>query len=248
MRRIALLVLLVALATPAMLAQDQPLLANNPTLSRAHLAFVYAGDLWTVPRSGGDAVRLTTGIGTETRPFFSPDGATLAFSAEYDGNIDVYTVPVSGGVPRRLTYHPETDVVTGWTPDGTRIMFSSSRISENTRYSRLFTIAADGVFPEPLPLPMANEGAMSPDGARIAYVPIPRAFSIWKRYRGGQATPVWIAKLADSTIERVPRTDSNDFNPMWLAAEPGRVFFLSDRDGPVTLYAYDTAAKQVAQA
>jgi tricorn protease len=247
MRRMALLVLLVALATPAMLAQDQPLLANNPTISRAHIAFVYAGDLWTVPRAGGDAVRLTTGIGTETRPLFSPDGATLAFSAEYDGNTDVYTVPVSGGVPRRLTFHPGTDVVTGWTPDGTRIMFSSSRISENARYSRLFTIAADGVFPEPLPLPMANEGAMSPDGARIAYVPIPRAFNIWKRYRGGQATPVWIAKLADSTIERVPRTDSNDFNPMWLAAEPGRVFFLSDRDGPVTLYAYDTAAKKVAR-
>jgi len=247
MRRIAQLVLLVVLVTPAMLAQDQPLLANNPTLSRTQIAFVYAGDLWTVPRSGGDAVRLTTGIGTETRPFFSPDGATLAFSAEYDGNLDVYTVPVAGGVPRRLTYHPGTDIVTGWTPDGTRIMFSSSRISENARYSRLFTIAADGVFPEPLPLPMADEGAMSPDGARIAYVPIPRAFNIWKRYRGGQATPVWIAKLADSTIERVPRADSNDFNPMWLAAEPGRVFFLSDRDGPVTLYAYDTAAKQVAR-
>ena len=247
MRRMALLVLLVALAAPAMLAQDQPLLANNPTLSRTHIAFVYAGDLWTVPRSGGDAVRLTTGIGTETRPFFSPDGATLAFSAEYDGNTDVYTVPVSGGVPRRLTFHPGTDAVTGWTPDGTRIMFSSSRISENARYSRLFTIAAAGAFPEALPLPMANEGAMSPDGSRIAYVPIPRAFNIWKRYRGGQATPVWIAKLADSTIERVPRTDSNDFNPMWLAAEPGRVFFLSDRDGPVTLYAYDTAAKKVAR-
>ena len=247
MRRIALLVLLVVLITPAMLAQDQPLLANNPTLSRTHIAFVYAGDLWTVPRSGGDAVRLTTGIGTETRPFFSPDGTTLAFSAEYDGNLDVYTVPVTGGVPRRLTHHPGTDIVTGWTPDGKRIMFSSSRISENARYSRLFSIAADGVFPEPLPLPMADEGAMSPDGARIAYVPIPRAFNIWKRYRGGQATPVWIAKLADSTIERVPRADSNDFNPMWLAAEPGRVFFLSDRDGPVTLYAYDTAAKKVAR-
>jgi tricorn protease len=229
----------------AAVAQDRPLLATNPTLSRTHIAFVYAGDLWTVPRAGGDAVRLTTGVGTETRPLFSPDGTTLAFSAEYDGNLDVYTVPAAGGVPRRLTYHPGTDIVAGWTPDGTKVLFASSRTSENARFSRLFTIAANGVFPEPLPLPMGHEGALSPDGSRIAYVPIPRAFSIWKRYRGGQVTPLWIATLADSAVERVPRTDSNDFNPMWMAADPGRVFFLSDRDGPVTLFAYDTAAKKV---
>ncbi len=78
-------------------------------------------------------------------------------------------------------------------------------------------------------------------------MPIPRAFNIWKRYRGGQATPIWIARLADSSVERVPRTDSNDFNPMWTPGDPGRVFFLSDRDGPVTLFAYDTATKQVAR-
>jgi tricorn protease len=228
-------------------AQDRPLLATNPTLSRTHIAFVYAGDLWTVPRGGGDAIRLTTGVGTETRPYFSPDGSTLAFSAEYDGNLDVYTIPAAGGVPRRVTHHPGADLVTGWTPDGTKVLFASSRISENARFSRLFTIAVNGVFPEPLPLPMGNEGAFSPDGSRVAYVPLPRAFNIWKRYRGGQVTPLWIATLADSSIERVPRTDSNDFNPMWTAADPGRVFFLSDREGPVTLYAYDTAAKKVSR-
>ncbi len=245
MRRVALLLVFVALTAPAIVAQDQPLLSNSPTLSRTHIAFVYAGDLWTVPRGGGDAVRLTTGVGMESRPYFSPDGATLAFSAEYDGNLDVYTVPAAGGVPKRLTYHPGADIVSGWTPDGRRVLFASSRLSDNGRFSRLFAVAADGVFPEPLPLPMGNEGAMSPDGTRIAYVPLPRAFNIWKRYRGGQATPIWIARLADSTIERVPRTDSNDFNPMWLPSDPGRVYFLSDRDGPITLYAYDTAARTV---
>lgn len=245
MRRAVLLLMFALFVASAAVAQDRPLLATNPTLSRTHIAFVYAGDLWTVPRAGGDAVRLTTGVGTETRPLFSPDGTTLAFSAEYDGNLDVYTVPAAGGVPRRLTYHPGTDIVAGWTPDGTKVLFASSRTSENARFSRLFTIAANGVFPEPLPLPMGHEGALSPDGSRIAYVPIPRAFSIWKRYRGGQVTPLWIATLADSAVERVPRTDSNDFNPMWMAADPGRVFFLSDRDGPVTLFAYDTAAKKV---
>ena len=247
MRRAVLLLVFVAFAAPGALAQDQPLLATSPTLSRTHIAFVYAGDIWTVPRGGGVAARLTTGVGAETRPSFSPDGTVLAFSAEYDGNMDVYTVAATGGVPRRLTYHPGEDIVTGWTPDGKRVLFASSRISENGRFSRLFTMAVDGAYPEVLPLPMGNEAALSPDGARVAYVPIPRAFNIWKRYRGGLATPLWIARLADSAVERVPRTDSNDFNPMWTAADPGRVFFLSDRDGPVTLFAYDTAAKKVAR-
>ena len=247
MRRAVPLLLFVLFVSSTAAAQDRPLLATNPTLSRTHIAFVYAGDLWTVPRAGGDAVRLTTGAGTETRPYFSPDGSTLAFSAEYDGNLDVYTIPAAGGVPRRVTHHPGADLVTGWTPDGTKVLFASSRISENARFSRLFTIAVNGVFAEPLPLPMGNEGAFSPDGSRVAYVPLPRAFNIWKRYRGGQVTPLWIATLADSTIERVPRTDSNDFNPMWTAADPGRVFFLSDREGPITLYAYDTAAKKVSR-
>ena len=91
MQRAALFVLSSALwPRPAVLAQDQPLLATSPTLSRTHIAFAYAGDLWTVPRAGGEAVRLTTGVGTETGPRFSPDGTTLAFTAEYDGNLDVY--------------------------------------------------------------------------------------------------------------------------------------------------------------
>jgi len=247
MRRAASLLVFITFAAVTAAAQERPLLANNPTLSRTHIAFVYAGDLWAVPRTGGDAVRLTTGVGMETRPLFSPDGTTIAFSAEYDGNLDVYTVPATGGVPRRLTYHPGPDIVTGWTPTGAQVLFSSSRLSENGRFSRLFSIPVNGVFPEALPLPMGNEGAISPDGTRIAYVPIPRAFNIWKRYRGGQVTPIWIARLSDSTVERVPRSDSNDFNPMWMAADPGRVFFLSDRDGPITLYAYDTATKKVAR-
>ncbi len=246
MRKTVLTILLLA-APSTLAAQEAPLLATNPTVSRTHIAFVYAGDLWTVPRGGGEATRLTTGVGTETIPHFSPDGRTLAFTAEYDGNLDVYTVPAAGGVPRRLTYHPGPDIVRGWTPDGKRILFASSRNSENARFTRLFTMAADGVFPEALPVPMGAEGALSPDGARLAYVPIPRAFNIWKRYRGGQATPIWIARLADSMIERVPRTDSNDFNPMWTPGDPGRVFFLSDRDGPITLYAYDVATKNVSR-
>ncbi|HEX8117382.1 MAG TPA: hypothetical protein VF521_08920, partial [Pyrinomonadaceae bacterium] len=245
MRKVLVAILVALSAAGAALAQaPKPQLLQSPTLSRTHIAFAYGGDLWTVPREGGDAARLTTGVGVEARPYFSPDGEWLAFTGEYDGNFDVYVVAASGGVPRRLTYHPGADVAQGWTKDGRGILFRSGRNSYS-RFSRLFTISPDGGQETEVPLPMAEEGSFSPDGSHLAYVPLQRAFGVWKRYRGGQATPVWIADLSDSSVEKLPRTDSNDFNPLWVG---DRIYFLSDRGGPVTLYSYDTKSKRVAQA
>jgi tricorn protease len=231
---------------------EKPLLLQKPTLSRTQIAFAFAGDLWVIGRDGGEAERLTTGAGLETTPRFSPDGQMIAFTGEYEGNVDVYVVPAAGGVPRRLTYHPGSDVVMGWTPDGKQVLFRSSRNSHSGRFGRLFTMSLEGGFPAELPLPMAEEGSYSPDGSRLAYLPIarepfpggPQFFQAWKRYRGGMTTPIWIAKLADSSIEKIPRENSNDFNPMWI---DNRVYFLSDRSGPVTLFAYDTVTKRVTQ-
>src|SRR5579864_735597 len=95
-----------------------PLLMQKPTLSRTHIAFSYAGDLWLVSREGGEARLLTSGEGTKTGPVFSPDGSLIAFTGDYDGNVDVYVMPADGCVPRRLTHHPAVDEVVGWTPDG----------------------------------------------------------------------------------------------------------------------------------
>src|SRR5262249_14171716 len=154
MKKALLSVLLLLVLTGLAIAQtDKPLLMRKPTLSKTQIVFVFAGDLWMVPREGGEAERLTTGAGTETDPIFSPDGSMVAFTGEYDGNIDVYIVPASGGVPKRLTYHPSADQAVGWTRDGKRVVFRSGRNS-NMPAPKLFTIAVDGVFPEELPLPM----------------------------------------------------------------------------------------------
>ena len=131
-----------------------PRLLQQPSLSRDLVAFTYAGDLWTAPRTGGRATRLTTGVGVESNPVFSPDGRTLAFTGDYDGNVDVYTVPVSGGVPTRITYHPANDRVVGWSRDGRSILFRSDR-SAASRYTQLFSVPATGGPATPLPLPMA---------------------------------------------------------------------------------------------
>jgi tricorn protease len=237
--------LLFALCAAAIVsAADEPLLLQKPTISKTHIAFVYAGDLWSVPREGGDAVRLTSGAGDETDPAFSPDGKQIAFTGEYDGNIDVFVVPASGGVPKRLTWHPAADRVLGWTPDGKRIIFSSTRTSYS-RFAELYTIPAEGGVEEKLPLPTGYQASMSPDGQSIAYEPTGKAFTMWKRYRGGQTARIWLAKLSDSSVTKVPRTNSNDFTPMWSG---DRVFFLSDRNGPMTLFYYDTKSKAVREA
>lgn len=242
---VSVLTVLSLVAAATLVADEGTTFFRNPALSATTIVFEYGGDLWTVPRSGGQAARLTTGPGEETNPVFSPDGSMVAFSGRYDGNVDVFVVPSSGGVPKRLTWHPGPDATQGWMPDGKRVLFSSGRSAAPAGYQQLFTTGLDGGAEQRLPLPIGYEGAFSPDGTRIAYVPLQRAFTMWKRYRGGRTTPIWLADLATSRIERVPRDNSNDYRPMWAA---GKVWFLSDREGPVTLFSYDPGTKRVARA
>ncbi|MGI9075167.1 MAG: S41 family peptidase [Bryobacteraceae bacterium] len=235
-------VVFFAIISSSLKAQaEPPLLLRDPAVSQTQIVFEYASDLWIVSRDGGDARRLTAGVGREFNPHFSPDGTQIAFSGEYDGNIDVYVVSASGGVPHRLTYHPGADVAIGWTPDGKRILFNSSRDSYADS-GQLYTMELDGSLPQVLPLPTAEDGSYSANGSHIAYVPVFHWQAAWKRYRGGQMTKIWIADLSDSSIVKVPHDSSNDFNPMWVG---DKVYFLSDRNGPVSLWVYDTASTSV---
>src|SRR5881397_4014632 len=154
-RQLVLSVLLCPFISEIALAQGTRLL-RHPTVSRDSVAFEYAGDLWVVSRSGGQARRVTSTQGVELDPYFSPDGSQIAYTSTVAGNTDVYVVPTSGGDPKRLTYHPGIDRVRGWTPDGRRVIFASVRASAPQQsYFQLWTVGMDGGLPEPLPMPRA---------------------------------------------------------------------------------------------
>jgi tricorn protease len=233
--------MVVATAGLASAAPEPQLLLRDPTVSRTQIAFTYGGDIWIVSRHGGDAHRLVTGLHQANLPIFSPDGSQIAFTGIYDGNADVYVVAAAGGDPRRLTYHPGPDVAVGWTPDGKRILFRSARASYSDP-NQLYTVPVSGGEPTELPLVMAETGSYSADGTHLAYVPNFQWEPFWKGYRGGQTTYVLIANLADSSTVAVPRNGSNDNLPMWIGE---RVYFTSDRDGPITLFSYDTRTRKV---
>lgn len=218
-----------------------PLLMQHPTINATTIVFTYAGDLWSVPRSGGDAKRLTNAPGIESDASFSPDGSTIAFTGQYNGNLDVFTVPAEGGVPKRMTYHPSRKNVQGWTPDGKSIIFASTMLS-NTDAPRLFTVDVTGGIPKPLPFPQGQMASFSGDQKQLAYVPGFKWQEAWKRYRGGQAYAIWIGQMSDSKVVEIPRKGWNDFQPMWVG---NKVYYLSDPKGPVGISSYDVNTKKV---
>ncbi len=220
-------------------------LLRTPTVSATQIGFAYANNIWTVPRAGGSARRLTSFQGQTMNPQFSPDGKWIAFSGEYAGNLDIYVVAADGGEPRRLTWHPGADLAQGWTPDGKSIMFTSTRASwAPSGAPRFWTVPAEGGVEAPMALPRAYQGKISADGSHVAY----RMNNSWdeerRNYRGGQNRPIWIVDLQTWDLISPPWTDSKDVDPVWL--DDG-VYFISDRDGVANIWEYQTRTKKLSQ-
>jgi tricorn protease len=224
---------------------DDTRLLSRPAISQDHIAFIYANDLWVASRNGHGPRRLTVDEGVETRPFFSPDGSLIAFSAEYDGNTDVFVVPVEGGIPKRLTWHPGFDAVEGFTPDG-KVLFLSQRNVHTRRYLQFFTVPVEGGFPEQLVIPNGYHACYSPDGSHLAYTPGTDAFRQWKNYRGGTMSRIWIFSFEDYSTTEIPKPEGgcNDVDPMWIG---NTIYFLSDRNGEFNLFSYNTTTGAIGQ-
>jgi tricorn protease len=237
---------ILALASPSHAADaGGTKMLRSPTVSATQIAFAYAQNIWVVDRSGGEARRLTSFQGQASNPHFSPDGKWIAFSGEYAGNLDVYVVPAVGGEPKRLTWHPGADDVQGWTPDGKSIVFASARATlAPTAAPRFWTVPAAGGPEEPMILPRAYQGRISPDGGSVAY----RMNNSWdeerRNYRGGQNRPIWVTSLKTYDTITPPWDGSKDMDPAWIG---DTVYFISDRDGVANVWSWDTKSKALAE-
>jgi tricorn protease len=199
------------------------------------VAFEYGGDIWVAENSGGEARRITSTPATESDPHFSPDGRWLAFTSNRSGVPQVYIVPVEGGAPTRLTWHPAGAGARGWTPDGKRVIYSSTRETAPVGYGRLWTVAATGGPSTLLPAPWGFDGSMSADGNRMVVDRVSRWDVEWRHYRGGQNTALQVLDLKTLGEQAIPSERSMDIRPVWQGEE---VFFLSDRDFVMNVWAY----------
>ncbi len=225
-------------ASPTMAVEPHAGMLRYPDVSATHIAFRYADDLWVVPREGGVAVPLAGPPGGESFPRFSPDGKTIAFMGNYDGDYDLYTIPVSGGTPFRVTHHPTQEVLTEWTSDG-GLIFYCFGMGKYPRASELFIVPSTGGMPRKIPVPYGANGSISDDGNWLAYTPHTRDQRTWKRYRGGMATDIWLFDLKNKTSRKITDWEGTDTQPMWHG---NNVYYLSD-DGPshrLNIWVYDT--------
>ena len=245
-RRLFALLLAVTAAATAFAAEGR--LLRFPTTNGTDVVFSYAGDLYKAPLAGGPAVRLTSHAGYEMFAKFSPDGKTLAFTAQYDGNTEVYAMPAAGGVPVRLTWTSTNgrddlgdrmgpnNIVMGWSPDGRTVIYRN-RIGDGFE-GKLWTVPAEGGMSDALPLPEGGFCCWSPDGRKLAYNRTFREFRTWKYYRGGQADDIWIWDGAK--VENITSNEAQDIMPMWIGSE---IYFISDRDHWMNVFVYDTVTK-----
>ena len=220
-------------------------LLRYPDVYQDQVVFCYAGDVWKSDFDGRNVVRITAHQGLEEFPKFSPDGKYIAFTGQYDGSDQVYVVSSDGGEPKRLTYYPTVAgaprrgvdaQVLGWTPDGKQVMFRSKRDSDEVdSLTNIYLVSVDGGLPTRIGVPVAGAGDLSPDGKKLVYSPLFRAFRHWKRYEGGWAQYLLIYDRETKDFSEIPTTPRTDRDPMWLG---DHVYFVSDRDGTMNLYRY----------
>ena len=219
------------------------------------IVFVADGNVWSVPKAGGTAVRLTSAQGQDMMPRVSPDGQWIAYTEASKSGTDIWVIPAAGGAARRLTYHPTTEAGTGgrhgpdnmvvtWTPDSKNVVYMSKGDQWNTWIQYLYEVPVAGGRPTPLPIDSAiGLATYGPDGHSIAYNRIFRNFRTWKRYNGGLAQQVFTYDFNTRQTTQLTNWSGTNTSPMWHGR---KIYYLSDQDAHrrANIWAYDLDTKQ----
>lgn len=204
-----------------------------PTIHQDRIVFVSEDDLWVVPRTGGVARRLTSGLGETSRPFFSPDGQWIAYTGTEDGTTEVYVMPSHGGPSTQLTYLGVLSHTTGWTPDGRIVFRSQHHQAIAPRITELYTVSPDGGEPASLELGPGHSCDFEPFGPGIVVARNADDLARWKRYKGGTAGVIWVSEDGDQWKRLFADNPAGHCRPMWIG---NRIYFVSDRDGHANIW------------
>jgi tricorn protease len=245
---VAIALLLSSIATQSAVADEgirpDATMIQHPDVSDQDIVFVYSNDIWRVPRSGGVAVKVASPAGREMYPRFSTDGDRIAFVGNYEGDLDLYTIPATGsGIAHRVTHHPGNEMLCDWMPDGESLIYFAGGTTGLPAQTHLYEVDARGGLPQQMPVPYGANGAVSADGAWLAYTPHTRDNRTWKRYRGGMATDIWLFNLNDGSAERITDWEGTDTLPMWYGQ---KIYYLSDAGSAhrLNIWEYDTITKK----
>jgi tricorn protease len=219
------------------------------------IVFVADGNVWTIPKTGGTAERLTSAPGQDMFPRVSPDGKWIAYTEASRAGTDVWVIPATGGAARRLTFYPTTEAGTGgrhgpdnmvvtWTPDSKFVVYLTKRDQWNSWIQNMYKVPVDGGAPSPMPIDSAvGLATFGPDGHTIAYNRIFRNFRTWKRYNGGLAQQVFTYDFNTRALNQITNWSGTNTSPMWYGR---KIYYLSDQDSHrrANIWVYDEDTKQ----
>lgn len=233
-----LLVVVLLMIGAQLMAQPLWMRYNVISPQGDKIAFCYKGDVYVVPVGGGKAMQLTTTSSYETTPVWSPDGKTLAFATDRNGNYDVYVVSSEGGVAQRVTTNSAYETPLAFSPDGKEIYFSAQiqKGADNVQFpaswiTELYKVSVKGGRPEQVVAVPVGSMSFDQDGKSFLYYDRKGSENVWRKHHVSSVARDVVYYDAKKETHTIMTTNvGEDRDPRYL---PGyqEVVFLSERNG-----------------